>query len=42
MALNPNDKRESQIYIYNNIFFSFATDVPENFSEQVSDTIPTY
>ena len=29
--LNPNDGRLQQVYVYNNLFFSFAIDTPDNF-----------
>ena len=31
-ALNPNDTRHQQIFVYNNIFFSFTVNSPEDFS----------
>lgn len=31
-SLNPNDALEQQIFIYNNIFFSFCVDSPLDFS----------
>ncbi|CDW71842.1 eukaryotic translation initiation factor 3 subunit [Stylonychia lemnae] len=37
-ALNPNDPPLQQIYIYNNIFFSYCADSPFDFK----DNIPTY
>jgi protein TIF31 len=32
-SLNPNDVLEQQIFIYNNIFFSFCVDSPLDFSK---------
>jgi protein TIF31 len=28
---NPMDPKECQVFIYNNIFFSFAVETPESF-----------
>lgn len=33
---------QSQIYIYNNIFFSFCVDIPNTFQETCHETVPTY
>jgi protein TIF31 len=51
-SLNPNDVLEQQIFIYNNIFFSFCVDSPLDFSklihylinigETINESIPTY
>lgn len=41
-SLNPNDALEQQIFIYNNIFFSFCVDSPLDFSETIKESIPTF
>lgn len=34
-AANPMDPKECQVFIYNNIFFSFAVATPENFRQEL-------
>ena len=52
-SLNPQDALEQQIFIYNNIFFSFSIDSPIDFSnnhpfylaflgDTINDTVPTH
>jgi protein TIF31 len=31
--LNPNEKKWQQVYVYNQIFFSFALDVLDSFKD---------
>jgi len=42
-ALNPNEAKNSQVFVYNYIFFSFAIDLPENFRDLTSaDNNPSW
>lgn len=35
-SLNPNEPLKQQVFVYNQIFFSFATDTPLDFSDMTS------
>ena len=36
MPLNPNESEKQQVFVYNYIFFSYAIDLPESFSDLTS------
>ena len=33
--LNPMDEKSQQVFVYNHIFFSFAVETPENFTQEI-------
>lgn len=35
MPVNPMDKKDTQVFIYNHIFFSFALETPLNFRQEL-------
>ena len=43
VALNPNEPRKQQVFVYNQIFFSCSSDTPTNFKDLTSsDQFPSF
>ena len=42
-SLNPNEPMKQHVYVYNQIFFSFAIDIPTSYKDvTASDSFPSY
>lgn len=43
IPLNPNESMRQHVYVYNQIFFSFAVDIPLSYSDSTtSDSNPSF
>ena len=43
MSLNPNEPVKQHVYVFNQIFFSFAVDLPQSYKDLTSaDQFPSF